>query len=379
MGSLYRQKGRDGQPGRIWWTSVYTNGRRQCASTETADAAQARRILKQREGRVAAGLPLLPRADRIRYDEAAADLRQHYATTGDRDGRDVEKLLKHLDGFFRGRRLAAIGGAEATAYVAHRQEAGRANGTINRELGVLIKMLRLAVERNKLGRLPVIRKLKEAAPRSGFFEQEHYLAVRARLPEDLQVAVTLEHTYGWRCQSEVLTLERRQLDLDAGTLRLDPGTTKNDDGRLVYLTPELTTMLAAQVARVKALERRLGAVVPYLFPNLTGGDPRTAHGPKRTVLGARRQDFRRAWRTACRKAGVAGRLRRDFRRTAVRNLVASGVSEKVAMTVTGHRTRSVFDRYHIVSPGDLREASRRLAGLAITPAITATSPGIPER
>jgi hypothetical protein len=49
--------------------------------------------------------------------------------------------------------------------------------------------------------------------------------------------VTIEHTYGWRCQSEVLTLERRQLDLEAGTLRLDHGTTKNKDGRLVYLTP----------------------------------------------------------------------------------------------------------------------------------------------
>ena len=230
MGSLYRQKGRDGQPGRIWWTSVYTNGRRQCASTETADEAQARRILKQREGRVAAGLPLLPRADRIRYDEAAADLRQHYATTGDRDLVEAETRLKRLDAFFGGRRLAAIGGAEATAYVAHRQAAQIANGTINRELAVLIKMLRLAVEQNKLLRLPVIRKLKEAAPRSGFFERDQYLAVRAKLPEDLQVAVTIEHTYGWRCQSEVLTLERRQLDLEAGTLRLDPGTTKNDDG-----------------------------------------------------------------------------------------------------------------------------------------------------
>jgi len=46
-------------------------------------------------------------------------------------------------------------------------------------------------------------------------------------------------------QSEVLTLERRQLDLDAGTLRLDSGMTKNDDGRLVYLTPELKALLSA--------------------------------------------------------------------------------------------------------------------------------------
>lgn len=79
----------------------------------------------------------------------------------------------------------------------------------------------------------MIRKLKEAAPREGFFEKVAFLAVRSHLAEDLQVAVALAYGLGWRMQSEVLTLERRQLDLEAGTLRLEPGTTKNDEGRIV--------------------------------------------------------------------------------------------------------------------------------------------------
>jgi len=72
---------------------------------------------------------------------------------------------------------------------------------------------------------------------------------------DLQVAVTIAHTFGWRMQSEVLALDRRHVDLAAGTLCLDAAMTKTDTPRVVYLTPELRTLLTEQIARVHALER----------------------------------------------------------------------------------------------------------------------------
>ena len=206
-----------------------------------------------------------------------------------------------------------------------------------------------AYENKKLLRMPVLHKLKEARPRQGFFEPSQFDAVRRHLRPDLQVAISMAHVLGWRTQSEVLTLTLAQVDLEGGTVRLS--TSKNGEGRVVYLTPEILAVVEAQIERVRQLSRRLNRIVPYLFPRFTG-----------RYAGHRLNDFRTAWKTACRKAHLVGMLRHDFRRTAVRNVVNAGVSERVAMTMTGHKTRSVFDRYHIVSPADLQEAARKLTG-----------------
>ncbi len=196
-------------------------------SSGSPDKAVAQTLLDTRRGQRASGAPVQP------------DL----AEAGGR--------LAHLDTFYAGYRLVAITAAACEQYAAKRQGQGAANGSINRELAVLGWMLRLAFEHGTLARVPKIRKLAEASPRAGFVEDAQFGAIRRRLPEDLQAAVTIASTYGWR-RDEILTLQRHQLDLEAGTLRLDVGTTKSDDGREVDVTDELHAMLAAQVARVDA-------------------------------------------------------------------------------------------------------------------------------
>ena len=230
MGYLYRPKLKSGNRASVDWIKYYVNGRPIRESTRTDDKEQAKRHLKQREGAAANGQPVLPRVDRITYQEVAKDLRTHYETTGCRDLDEADGRLAPLKAFFAGHWVARIGPAEAAAYAAKRQAAGAANATIHRELAVLIRMFRLAYERGKLFRLPVIRKLKEAGPRQGFFEREPYAAVRKHLAPDLQLATGIAYAFGWRMQSEVLTLELRQVDLDAGTLRQEPGTPKKRCG-----------------------------------------------------------------------------------------------------------------------------------------------------
>jgi len=99
-----------------------------------------------------------------------------------------------------------------------------------------------------------------------------------------------------------------------------------------------------------------GVICPWVF-NRTN----------KKVKGKRITTFIKAFRAACTKAGCPGRIPHDLRRTAVRNLVRAGIPERVAMQMTGHKTRSVFERYNIVSECDLVEAAKKLNTLQPIP------------
>lgn len=351
MGSVFQPKLKSGKLQATYRIKYYINGKAQVESTGLTNEAEAKRLLKEREGRVATGQPVLPRMDKIRYEEARADLVAFYETYGTRDVSEAKARLAHLDPYFAGRKLVTIGPADATSYAAARQHEEAANGTINRELATLSKLLHLAYKNGKLLRLPVIEKLREADPRAGFVTREEFDAVSRNLPLELQTAALVAFTLGWR-KREVLDLEPRQLDLSTGTLRLDPGMTKNREGRVAYLTSELRDALVAQIERVRELGRACEPprVIRWLFPHLDG-----QHAGKRIV------DPRKVWSNACRRAGRPGLLLHDLRRSAVRNMEQDGVPRSVATKISGHKTEAVYRRYAIVSDADLASAARKMA------------------
>lgn len=368
MGYVYRNPNTT-----IWMMQYYRNGVRIRSSSETTSKMKAKRICDDLETDLRRGLPITPDVGKIRFDDAAKDILADYANNDQSSVNDVERRLRlHLTPVFKGWRMSEITTLAVNAYKDARRAEDAAAGTINRELTVLKRMFTLAVQSGRLLHRPHIELLTEHNTRTGFFEREAFESVRAHLPAALRPVVTFAYVTGWRIDSEVLPLDWTRVDLAAREVRLDPGTTKNDEGRVFPLTEELWQLLAVQRAAYDTLAAA-GTICPWVFFRLVA----KGRGGKKSPKVIKR--FNKAWATACTAAGQPGKIPHDFRRTAIRNMVRRGIPERVAMQLSGHKTRSVFERYNIVSPGDLREAAVKLAGLgAVTTIAVATATATSE-
>jgi integrase len=351
LGSIYRR-------GLTYWIKYYRAGRPIRESSESRRRSDAERLLKKREGQVAAGVAFNPRADRVLIDDLFEDLILDYRVRNHRTLPDAKRRVRlHLKPFWSGSRAAFIRKPHVDRYIVLRQDAGASPATINRELALLRRAINLGHESGKLNHPARISLLPEDSARSGFFSDEQMARVIRELPEHLQPMIRFAFVTGWRIRSEILPLEWRQVDFSEGSVRLDAGKTKNRKPRLFPMTSEIRELLERQKALTDAVQRRRGAVVRWVFHR----------------DGERIRDFYGAWRGGCRRAGCPGRIPHDLRRTAVRNMIKSGLSERVAMKLTGHETRTIFGRYLIVDEDDLKLAVERLEAAGRSPALQSSS------
>jgi integrase len=181
--------------------------------------------------------------------------------------------------------------------------------------------------------------LEERNVRTGFLEHHGYEKLRDALPSYLKPVLIMAYWTVCR-KSEILGLKWLQVDFLNRQIDLKPKDTKNNEPRTIPIAKELYEALM------------------ILWQNRSDKNP-DCHLVF-TNKGKRIRFMYDAWKTATEKVGLKGLLLHDCRRTAVRNLVRAGVPEKVARTISGHKTRSVFDRYNIVDENDLRDATFKL-------------------
>jgi integrase len=331
VGSIYRKKG-----SKFWWIHYYQNGKSFNESSHSDKKTVAKNLLDIREGEIAKGGQPGVIYDRVQFSELIELVLSDYRRNGKKTLDRVTLSANALKEGFGEIRAAQITTPAINSFVEEKLKKGYAPATINRALAALKRAFHLGLQATPplVQIVPHIPMLKESNVRKGFFEREEFLELRKHLPDPVNSIATFAYYTGWR-KGEITHLKWDQVDLERGTVRLNPGETKNDDGRVIHINTEL---------RGEMQFLHMNRQGPYVFHR------------KGCPLG----EFRKSWATACKNAKVEGRLFHDLRRTGVRNMVRAGIPERVAMEISGHKTRSVFERYNIVSDQDLQDAAKKL-------------------
>jgi len=356
---------------RFWYGQFYKDGKQIRVSTKTEVKEEAKKTLRRLMGDTERGIAPENELRKVRYAHLRAALLQNYLERGNKslqtmaDGSETIWGLKPLDDFFEyepsknggpekpGVPMTKLTTDAARDFARERLEEGLSNDTVNGSLRLLRRMLNIAYEDKKIQVVPKIRLLKSSAARKGFLAKQQFDVLISFIPANLKPIVTFLYYCGVRL-GEAKQIEWSQLDLKAALVRLEEDQTKNSEARTIPLPDVLVKML-------KGIEPKDGTVFDTT-------------------------NLRKAWQKACSAAGLGkleevegrpdprytGLIIHDLRRSAIKNLMKVGVNEKVAMKISGHKTRAVFDRYHIVDTEDVVDAMRRVQ--TVTPAANSLTP-----
>ena len=321
---LYRRK----QDGTLnWWASYTIGGKRIRESTGTPDKEEAGKFLAKR---------LLGKT--VPNKASIGALLDALITDYEVNGKDAAwcrtYVETHIRPYFGGFKAERLDKATINLFIKQKLDADYSNATINRCIALLHRSFTLAE-----CPFPRIEKLAENNVRTGFVENDKFWYFYQRLPQHLKALSLFAYETGCR-RSEITSIKWSQLDLQFGFVRLLPGETKNKEGRVIPLSP-MTVFLISKLPHVSE----------YVF----------------TYRNKRLRNFKTGWAAACKAAGkrYENFLFHDLRRSAVRNMVRGGTPERVAMAVSGHKTRSVFDRYNIVDEKDLQTAMKNMDALRL--------------
>ena len=252
-----------------------------------------------------------------------------------RDMKTMQSRVRPMRKEFGTVAASALTDRRINLHVDKRQAKGIKPATLTSEMRYLKQAFLLAQRKKYVQHIPHMPSFEVNNARQGFFEREEFERVVPHLPYYLQDFARFAYHSSWR-KMEIANLEWR--DIVGDTIRLRPTTVKTSEGRLLILTGEI-----GEIIERRRAERH--DLIPWVF-----------HRDGKKI----QYNIDRPFKKACEKAGLnPPKLLHDLRRTAVRNMVRAGVSERIAMAISGHKTRQIFDRYNIVNEEDIREGLAR--------------------
>ncbi len=343
-GSLYRRTYRDRQgkkhPPANWWIKYYVPGNPKPVriSSGTDDHEDAVHQLRQKMARAALRVQHTEDPDKVQVSQLLDLMIEDYQLAKRGSTYDLEcRINKHLRPHFGLEPAKRVTTSLIKKYIQLRLPEA-AEATINKELAFLRRAFRLGFRNDpqlveKVPHFPMFHLDNE---REGIVTYEHYRQLRDSLPPYARVALVIAYHTGAR-KGEIRKIRTERIDLKAGRIELAKKTTKNKTARYLPIYGEMSVELDLALSLCQP-------ACPFLIQD----------------AGVPVVDWEKAWKSARKLAGIDRSLFHDLRRTALTNMIEAGLSEKEAMEISGHKTRYVFDRYHIVSERRMRQLSGRL-------------------
>jgi integrase len=333
LGRVYRRP-----KTRLWWCAFQHRGTEVRESTGTHKRRDAVRYLQARLEKVRRHEYVRKDAAKTTVHDLLAQLVTHYTVTGKKS---VRVVRAHMDAIAE--KLGTVKACDVTLpiledCVGEWQAAGKAPATIQKYLGTLRTAYTKGQDAKRVDIVPTFPRIVVKNARQGFCEWATFLKLLAALPDDGLRDFTEWAGRTAMRKGEIAALTWDGYDRETQVVRLHGKDAKTGQPRRIVLAGPLLELVAR---RVKA--RRLDC--PHIF-----------HRDGQPV-----REFPKSWATACKTAGAEWLRFHDLRRTAIRNMVRAGVSQHVAMAISGHRTDAIFRRYDITSDDDLRLAAERTA------------------
>jgi integrase len=367
-GRLYRRPN-----SAFWWLAITNNhGRVKRESTGETNRRQAEDKLRAKRdlyGAERIGKAVVPDSEvKKRTVKSLLDaLLAKLELKGVKSLKQIRSHVGHIERAFGNWPVLDLTEDAIQHYVAARVKKGHAPASINHSLQLLGQAITGFLMKNGFP-VPPIEKLPVRNAREGYYSKAEAEALLAALPEDLRDFVLWSWLTGWR-KGEQASLRWEFVDRENRSIRLSWRSAKTPQARTMALTGELAAIVDRRwQARKVPLRSGTSKLSEFVFHR---GEGEGQHAGQIAPV----RDFDKAFETACEKAGITygrfgGRTLHCFRRTGARNLRNAGVPENVIMQITGHKTRSMFDRYAIVNEHDVAEAMDKVqAHLAALPSV----------